>query len=174
MLPILSLLALAWFISAGPPKWYFRRLLSAHILRPVAQLRSADLLEFLALATRAGRPLASAISTLARYHYDTPIRQKLLFVRNEVEQGANLWQSLKTVRLITPAEARVMTLDSPIGTPDWTMKQLARAKRIRIAGRIETLFDWLEPACIVLLASAVLLIALALMLSLSQMIGKLA
>jgi type II secretory pathway component PulF len=173
-LPFLLLLALAWFLSAGPPKWYVRRILSARILKPVAPLRSADLLELLALATRAGRPLAGALSTLARYHYDTPIRHKLLFVRNEVEQGANLWQSLKTVRLITPAETRVLTLDSPIGAPDWTMEQLAQAKRTRVASRIETLFDWLEPACIVLLASAVLLIALALMLSLSQMIGSLA
>lgn len=174
LLPILLLSAVAWFLSAGPPKWYVRRLLAARILRPAAQLRSANLLELLALATRAGRPLAGALSTLARYHYDTAIRQKLLFVRNEVEQGANLWQSLKTVRLLTPAEARVLTLESPIGAPDWTMEQLAQARRTRVVSRIETLFDWLEPACILLPASAVLLIALALMFSLSQLIGSLA
>jgi type II secretory pathway component PulF len=172
--PFMILLALAWFLSAGPPKWYIRRLISARILRPVAQLCSADLIDLLALATRAGRPLTGALSTLARYHYNAAIRQKLLFVRNEVEQGANLWQSLKTVRLITPAEARVLTLESPIGATDWTLEHLAQTKRTRVASRIETLFDWFEPACVVLLASAVLLIALALMLSLNQMIGSLA
>ncbi|MEO2047723.1 MAG: hypothetical protein ABGX16_14255, partial [Pirellulales bacterium] len=63
---------------------------------------------------------------------------------------------------------------SPIGATDWTLEHLAQTKRTRIAGRIETLFDWFEPACIVLLASAVLLITLALMLSLNQIIGSLA
>ncbi len=75
--PFMILLALAWFLSAGPPKWYVRRLISARILRPVAQLRSADLLDLLALATRAGRPLTGALSTLARYHYNANVRLHL-------------------------------------------------------------------------------------------------
>jgi type II secretory pathway component PulF len=172
-MPSLILLALAWIVSVSFPQWHVRRILSARILRPVAQLRSADLLELLALATRAGRPLTGAISTLARYHFDTPIRQKLLFVRNEVEQGADLWESLEMVRLITPAEARVLKIDSPVGAPDWTMDQIALAKRNRIANQIETLLDWLEPACIVLLAGGVLLVALAIMIPLTQMIQAL-
>jgi len=173
IVPLLIVLAVAWIASVGPPRWVVRRLLSTRILRPVAQLRSADLLELLALAARAGRPLAGAISTLARYHFDAPIRHKLLFVRNEIEQGAGLWKSLETVRLITPAEARVLKLDSPVASQAWTMGQLARAKRARVTGRIETLLDWLEPACIVLLAGGVLLIALAIMIPLTQMIGGL-
>lgn len=173
IMPILIVLALAWIVSVSPPRWYVSRLLSARILRPVAQLRSADLLELLALASRAGRPLAGAISTLARYHFDAPMRRKLLFARNEIEQGADLWESLAMVRLITLAEARVLKLDAPVAVPDWTMDQLARAKRTRVAGRIDMLLDWLEPACIVLLAGGVLLVALAIMTPLTQMIQAL-
>jgi type II secretory pathway component PulF len=171
--PLLIVLAVAWIASMGPPRWLVRRLLSARILLPMVQLRSADLLELLALASRAGRPLAGAISTLARYHFDGPIRRKLLFVRNEIEQGAGLWESLEAVRLITPAEARVLKLDSPVASQAWTMAQLARARRARVAGQIETLLDWLEPACLVPVAGGVLLVALAVMIPLTQMIHNL-
>jgi len=170
---LLIVLAMAWIASAGSPRWLIRRLLSTRIVRPVAQLRAADLLDLLALASHAGRPLAGAISTLARYHFDVSIRRKLLFVRNEIEQGAGLWESLEAVGLITPAEAHVLQLDSPVGPPAWTMAQLARARRARVGGRIETLLDWLEPAGVVLLAGGVLLVALAIMLPLLQMIGGL-
>ncbi len=173
LLPILFLLALTRIVSMLPARWKLRRLLAGRFLRPVAQLRSADLLELLALAVRAGRPLVGAVSTLARYHFDAPIRQKLLYVRNEVEQGANLWESLRTVRLLTPAEVRVLMFDSPIATQAWTMEQLARARKVRVAGRIETLLDWLEPASILLLAGGVLLVALGVMAPLSELISGL-
>ena len=82
---------------------------------PMRDWRSAEVLQRLGAVTAGGRPLPSALSTLARYHFDPAIRHKLLFARNEVEQGADLWQSLATVRLVNPAEATVME----VATRSW-------------------------------------------------------
>ena len=60
----------------------------------------------------AGRPLPAAISTLARYHFDKSVREKLLFARNEIEQGADDWTSLTESRLLTPQEASALANSS--------------------------------------------------------------
>jgi len=157
----LALLFCAWLILSEWSRRFFRRRMLSRIFRPVTQLRSANLLNLLAIAQQAGRPHPGTLSTLARYHYDSFIRNKLLFVRNEVEQGADLWKSLTQARLLSPAESRALTSSQTADSTVWTLRHLSAWKRNRIIRRCEIYVDFLVPAVIVLMAAVVLLTALA-------------
>ncbi len=157
----LMLLPVAWVLFFGRTRRYFRRNISSRLLRPIAQLRSANVLSLLAGNTRSGRPVAGALSTLARYHFDEKIRHKLLFVRNEVEQGSDVWQSMAAAKLISPVDAHALDKASSADSRAWTMERLAALKRGRVERRIDTYVSLLQPAVILLMAAAVLFIAVA-------------
>ncbi len=169
----LVLLAVVWLLWSETSRRFFRRVLSSRVVPPVVALRSADLLDMLSVTLRSGRPLAGALSTLARHHFDSFMRHKLLFVRNEVEQGADVWQSMATARLITPAEAQALESSTSVDSRAWTMVRLAGLKRSRVAGQIDVGVTLLQPLITLILAGTVLFIALACLSPLWQMINSL-
>jgi len=169
----LALLLCVWLIRSEYSQRFFRRRVLSRIFRPVAQLRSANLLNLLAIAQQAGRPLSGTLSTLARYHYDSMIRHKLLFVRNEVEQGADLWTSLTQARLLSPVESRALTKSTAAKSTVWTLRHLATWKRDLVARRFDIYVDFLLPVVIVIMASVVLLTALATLTPLFKLIDNL-
>lgn len=154
-------LALAWLLYSQAGWRYVHHVWLPRLSRGVAKLRGADVLSLLAIAQRAGRPLQGSLSTLARYHFDHRVRQQLLFVRNEVEQGADVWQSMAEVRMLSADEARslVKSVDTPSRT--WTLERLAELRRDQVAQRVETVVDLIHPALTLILAGGVLLFALA-------------
>ncbi len=154
-------LALVWLIKSERSRRFFRRRVSSRLIRPIAQLLSADLLSLLSVNARAGRPLAGAMSTLARYHFDTKIRQKLLFVRNEMEQGVDVWNSMATARLLTSQEARALASSTTTDSRAWTMDRLADLRRGRVERRLDLYLSLLQPAVTLLMAAAVLFVAVA-------------
>jgi len=158
-----------WFIVVGTILlliWIFcmeksSRIVRRAILRPWFDMRSVDLLQSLSVVAEAGRPIIGAISTLARYHHDPTLRRKLLFVRNEVEHGADTWDALRDAKLLTSAEVALMEVSEKVGNCPWAMSQLAASRRRRIQRRLELLGQLAEPACILMLAAAVFTICVA-------------
>ena len=136
---LLILLLFLWLAKSQAMRRFFRRRILSRMLKPVAQLRAANLLSLLAVTQENGRPLPGAISTLARYHYDSLIRRKLLFVRNEIEQGSELWSSMAKVRLLSTAEARALESAADAGALPWTMRKLAQWKQDRVTRRLDAL-----------------------------------
>ena len=149
-------LLLAWILWTEWPGRSLRR----GLVRPWLDMRSADVLQSLSVVSKAGRPIPGAISTLARYHHDPGLRQKLLFVRNELEQGADLWATLRNVKLLTPAEVALMEASEKVGNRPWAMGQLATCKRRRMRRRLELLDQLVEPAAILLLGGVVFTLVL--------------
>lgn len=141
---------------------------------PWRELRTADLLRKLAIAVGAGRPISGALSTLARYHFDSSIRNKLLFVRNEMEQGANLWQSMCDVDLMTRPEVRVMNLAEQVDNRPWALEQLAHGKSLRATRYLERASQLLLPALVLLVGLFVLVQVLAVFVPVTKMISSLA
>lgn len=150
-----------WVVKSERSRQFFRHHVFSRLLRPVTHLRSAGLLELLAVAQQAGRPLAGSLSTLARYHYDSAVRHKLLYVRNEVEQGGDCWESMQRADLLTAPEANALSRASSSEAQVWTYRTLADWKQSRIARRFDTFVDFLFPAVILLMAAVVLWVALA-------------
>lgn len=166
----LALLALASSVFSEWPGRVIRHQVFGRHLRALRELRSAEVLDKLSVAAYAGRPVSGALSTLARYHFDPVTRHKLLFVRNEAEQGADVWQSLGTAGLLTPAEIDVINASEHVGNRPWALKQLAGGKKRRTAQFLQRTSDLLLPVMVAALGVFVLFEALSILAPLEALI----
>ncbi len=167
-----ALIVLLSMLFARPGR--FVRHAAGRSFGPFRDRRAADLLSKLAITTNAGRPLAGALSTLARYHFDSAIRHKLLFVRNEVEQGVDLWQSMNDVDLITNPEARVLSMSERVGNRSWALMQLAYGKNRGAMRYLERMSQLVLPVVVLLMGIFVLIQALGVFMPLTKLIHALA
>ena len=169
---LVVLAGLLSFIFARPG-----RVLRQEVTRRVGPLRArqtAGLLRMIAIASNAGRPLPGALSTLARYHFDSTLRNKLLFVRNEIEQGADLWQSMNSAGIITDADARALDLSERLGNRSWVLNQLAAVKSRHTTRWMDGVAQLALPAIVLLMGMFVLFQTVALLAPLTHLIQALA
>ena len=145
----------------------------ARLLRPFLGLQSADVLRNLAIVTEAGRPLGGALSTLARYHYNAAVRQRLLYVRNEVDQGADVWQSMSQSGLIASREAAVLQASRRAGNQAWALHEMARRMSGRVEYRFGLLLQILRPMTLLCLGAVVGSVVIGLFLPLVSLIHDL-
>jgi type II secretory pathway component PulF len=162
-----SILILPWLVVVAMVAWWLnpfqwiRRSVASRLLRSVAERRSAQLLRLLATASDAGRPIAGSMSTLARYHFDRTIRAKLLFARNEIELGAEAWESLAMAELLSRKESTSIASSTSSKTRSWLMKRIADGKLDKVRNRIAFFSSFIHPTIIILLGLLVLWLALA-------------
>jgi type II secretory pathway component PulF len=157
----IALLAVVWTMFSTSAGRFVRYSILHRLVRPLRELHAADVLQNLGVALHAGRPLPGALSTLARYHFDPDVRVKLLFVRNEVEQGEDLWRSLTNVGLLAPAEVRLLEAAERVGNRPWALTQIVGVKKRRTRRRFEWLAELLLPGLVLALGVFVLLQALS-------------
>jgi len=169
----LAVIAVLWWLLATRSGRPVRQALFGRLFRPWHELRSADVLQKIGIAVGAGRPIPGALSTLARYHFDPTIRQELLFVRNEVEQGADVWQSLAGVGMLTGPEVQLLNSAERIGNRAWVLKQLVDAKKQRTTRRIQRATEFVLPALVLVMAVVVVFQALTVFQPLTHIITAL-
>ncbi|MGN6545781.1 MAG: type II secretion system F family protein, partial [Aureliella sp.] len=157
----LVVLVVAWLIWSAAARNAFRRAVAQPLLGSIAQLRMAELYQLLAIAVEAGRPLPGSLSTLAKYHFDNQLRQKLLFARNEVEQGAELWSSLAAADILSEAESKALATSPSAGARAWLLRRLAAWKQSISYRREAAILVLIRPIVVLLLAAVVLWIASA-------------
>jgi type II secretory pathway component PulF len=173
-LVLLSLVAVAFLVWSAPSRRFFRRSIGGRRLHGVTPARSGQLMQLLANAVQAGRPLPAAISTLARYHFDRNVRQKLLFARNEIEHGTDVWTSLVDAKLLSPQESNAIAHAANSETRAWTLDELAKSKLNQVSRQVGRRSEFIQPALTLTFAAAVLLVAGAMIGYLAQMIQSLA
>ena len=150
-------------VGSGGFRRFWRRRVSSFRGKSVADGRTAELLRLLSMAVEGGRPLPAALSTLARYHFDPFVRGRLLYARNEVEQGADPWHSLGDAQLLSAREASALAGLSCDASRAWAMRKMAfwktdsneSSRRLRLTG--------LQNIILFLFAAAVLLIGFAIL-----------
>jgi type II secretory pathway component PulF len=169
-LPVFGLLVLFWFAFSARPGRFLRRTFLGRFVYPLRELRAAEVLKSLSVAAAAGRPMPGALSTLARYHFDPRVRNKLLFVRNEVEQGAEVWQSMAHAGLVTSPEARVLETAERVGNRPWALQQLAAGKERRTKRRLDRWSELLLPVLVAAMGIFVLFEALSLFVPLTKLL----
>jgi type II secretory pathway component PulF len=162
-------LAVAWLIFSLRGGRFLRNAIVGRLSGMARDLRSAEVLRKLGLAIQAGRPIPGALSTLARYHYDARLRHKLLYCRNEVEQGADVWQSLTAAGLLAPAERELMRTADRVGNRPWALTQIAALKTRRSTRRWQRLSNLVLPALVLVLGGLVLFQALSVFVPLMQL-----
>lgn len=156
------------------PARLFRRRIAPRLSSTLRSRRIAEVLQRLGESATAGRPLSGAISTLARHHYEPALRHKLLFVRNELSLGAELWPTLQTVGMLTPKENAALATSNRLGDVGWTLSALAEVRRRHALRRMTWLSSLLLPAIVLALGGFVLVHALSLFTFFTQMITTLA
>jgi type II secretory pathway component PulF len=159
----LALLAAIWCMFSTQTGRFIRNSILGRLLQPLRELHAADVLQKLGIATAAGRPIPGALSTLARYHFVPDVRHKLLFVRNEVELGAEVYSSMATVGLLTPPELRLLMTADRVGNRAWVLDQLAAVKEQRTRLRLNRAAQLVLPAVVLMLACVVILQAVTIL-----------
>jgi type IV pilus assembly protein PilC len=157
---LLALMAVYWLAFSSWPGRRLRRAILTRVIRPLRELHTADVLEKLGVAIDAGRPISGALSTLARYHFDPTLRHQLLYIRNEVEQGVDVWRSMAAIGLLSAPEARVLETADRVGNRPWALRQIAQVKKQRTMRRLGQLSELALPAVILLFGGYVLFQAL--------------
>jgi type IV pilus assembly protein PilC len=131
---------------------------------------SAEILRKLSIAADAGRPMAGALSTLARYHFDPPTRHRLLYARNEVEQGADVWPSMVSAGLMTRQDANVLDAAERLGNRAWALRHLAAVKDRAAQRWVQVAAAFGMPAVVLLLGAFVLLLGLSMFVPLLRIV----
>jgi type II secretory pathway component PulF len=133
-----------------------RRYLSKRFRRLYSWLglssHTAELLALLSHAAEQGRPISGSLSTLARYHYDRLTRQQLLFIRNEVEQGADVWACFCDAKFITDDEASAIRQCPDSRSQGWLLRQLSESRDAIITARYRMLTALAHPLVTIVFA----------------------
>jgi type II secretory pathway component PulF len=169
----IALLVFLWWLLATRSGRPLRYALFGRIFRSWHERHVAGVLQNLAIAASAGRPIPGALSTLARYHFDPTIRRELLFVRNEVEQGADVWQSMAGVGLISTPEAQLLAGSQSGGNLAWLLRKVVDAKQRRTTRRGEWAAEIAMPLLVLAMAALVLFQALTVFQPLTRIISSL-
>jgi type II secretory pathway component PulF len=166
----IACLVAGWCLVSTGTGRFVRHSIFDRWFRSLRELHAADVLRKLQIATAAGRPIPGALSTLARYHFAPDVRHKLLYVRNEVEQGADVWQSMSAVDLVTPAEKRLLRTADQVGNRSWILGQIAAVKQRRTRRRWAVAAELVLPALVLVLGAVVLFQALTIFAPLVRLI----
>ncbi len=169
----LAVITLWWLAFSSGAGRRIRLGILGRLFRPLRELHMAEVLQALSVATQAGRPIPGALSTLARYHFDPTLRHQLLFIRNEVEQGADVWHSMAALGLLSPPEVRVLETAERVGNRPWVLKQLALVKRRRMMRRLAQWSELALPIVVILVGAFVLFQAFSIFSSLVQILYSL-
>lgn len=160
-LMLLSVVGVIWFTWFRAPVRFFQRRVAPKIMPPVAQQQIVELYRMLAIAVESGRPIAGALSTLARYHFNGRLRQRLLLARTEIEQGADVWQGLAKSRLINSREAEALAGAPNNRVAAWTLRELALKKFVVASRRTAAIAALVEPVLTLLFGALVLWVCVA-------------
>ena len=158
---LLILFAIGFLFFSSASRRFFRRSVATRISISPKSNQSGFLLHILSIASSAGRPLAGTLSTLAKYHYDRNVRQRLLIARNEVEQGVDEWRSMFDSGLLTSAESIALAASPDNRSRGWLLERLAQLKSERSQRISATLLTIAHPIAILVFGSVVLFIFIA-------------
>ncbi|RMF41737.1 MAG: hypothetical protein D6753_09065 [Planctomycetota bacterium] len=136
-----------WWLS--PPLRHRVRRIRYRIFGANNAEQRAVVLEVMAIGVREGRPLPSILSALAHYHYHAVWRQRLLEARNEIEQGADQWDSLRQVHILTADQAGALADVSDSAMQTYMLEQVALQNR-RQAANLGTIRNILLQPVVVL------------------------
>jgi type IV pilus assembly protein PilC len=170
---VLAMIAVWLLLFSSRPGRQLRLRFFGWLFQPLRELRMADVLQKLSVATQAGRPIAGALSTLARYHFDPALRHQLLVVRNELEHGADVWPSMGKLGLLSGPEVRVLESAERVGNRPWVLRQVAQVKKRRIGRRFAHWSELALPIIVIALGAFVLLQALSVFESLLNIVSSL-
>lgn len=133
---------------------------------------TAVILDSLALAAEARRPLPAAIVCLAGCYPSRSIRRRLSKVSADLASGGDWCESLLARGLIRRADRGVLQAAQRAGNLPWALREMADSNRRRLAYRLHALLQLLFPPVVVAFGLLVLFFVVALFLPLVVLIQR--
>ncbi len=165
----LGLAWLAWKTRNGTASGgVFRGLLFSH-----ARGQASVVLRILSVVVGGGRPIVGAISTMARHHQSTAVRNHLLFLRNEIERGGEVWDDLTDLGFLKPSESRILEAASRAGNLPWALSEVAGSIERDVDYRTTYLLEILRPAILVAVSVAIGIFAIGMFMPLVKLMNDL-
>ncbi|MGE3315375.1 MAG: type II secretion system F family protein [Planctomycetaceae bacterium] len=147
--------AFAWLRHRFPSRWF------------------PDVERLLSVVVQAGRPIDSALSSLAAHHPNSSVRATLNRLQSDVNSGNSLWGGLAERGLIRRADAAVLVAAERVGNLPWALRNVADNSERRADFRLRLLIEFIEPAAIVGVGVIVGSIVIGLLLPLLKLVGGL-
>lgn len=136
--------------------------------------RAAPLvLRCLALLVESGRPLLSGLKTMANEYPDRAIRGKLAYAASEVAAGGEVWNALRVGGVLRQSDADLLYAADHAGHLAWAMRSLSDGMQRRRAIWWDAVFEFVNPAMILLAGIAVLFIAAGMFMPLVKLLNDL-
>ncbi|MEM8912178.1 MAG: hypothetical protein AAGC97_10465 [Planctomycetota bacterium] len=85
-----------------------------------------NVLALLAQVLRCGRPAASAVATLARFHPSPKLRQRLARVNGLIDQGHDAWTALKEEGFVGAAKVESLRVAQTPHTHAWLLERFSQ------------------------------------------------
>lgn len=168
-------LVIVLFLIATGWSFRFRRWIRGLFGFPASRLGESQIsvLRLLGMTVKNGRPLVGALSTIAKYHTHGAIRSKMLLARNEIEQGAEVWDALHSVHFLSASQAEALRGESS-ASQAWLLRSFAMGLRNNLEDRERVWVAWLYPLMVLMLGSIVFLLSVGVFGFLSNMINSVA
>lgn len=172
MISLAGLLGLAWIAwrtrhgttDDGP----FHGLLFSH-----ARGQAPVVLRILSVVVEGGRPIVGAISTMGRHHQSATVRNHLLFLRNEIERGGEVWDDLADLGFLKSSESRILEAASRAGNLPWALKEVAGSIERDVDYRTTYILEILRPAVLIAVSVIVGIFAIGMFLPLVKLMNDL-
>ena len=161
-----GLIWLAWRTRYGTSGGLLRRLLFPH-----ARGQAPLVLRILSVVVEEGRPVVGAISTMARHHVSPAVRNHLLFLRNEIERGGEVWHQLAEIGMLRSSEARILDAAGRAGNLSWALREVAESIERDVDYRTTYLLEILRPAVLITISVAVGIFAIGMFMPLVKLVN---
>lgn len=141
--------------------------------RFVLRISIPGILRNIGVAVAAGRPLTTALSTLAAFHPVPSVRRRLLLVDRQVEQGADCWLAMQQVGLLRGRQVALLQAAQRAGNLPWALHLLADNLHKYFQHRFHMAVELLRPVLVLCVGAAVGFVVLALFYPLLSLIHSL-
>jgi len=119
----------------------------------------AQTMRMLAINAKQGRPIVGSLSTLAKYHHNHRLRQRLLLARNEIEQGMDGWESLRVSGILHADQCHALQLCGDAPSQAWLLQKFAEQQEIQVQKHQITRSVVAQPIVVLAFGSIVLWLA---------------
>jgi len=128
----------------------------------------------LAIAARAGRPLTTAVDTLATCSRSALERARFDRLRERVRGGDNIWNALADLRIISRRDSELLSAAERAGNLAWVLEMLADRRDERRRRRWLALLEIAQPCVVLVLGGLVFFVAVGMFLPLIKLFNDLA
>ena len=144
------------------------------LLQRFPRFAAPDILRNLAPVAGAGRPLLGALETMAGFHPVLAARRRMAEIADSVAAGHDCWTAMTAAGMIRTGEASLLSAAERVGNLQWALAEVAQNIERQLEFRFKVVLEFVRPAVVLLLGSAVGFVVVSLFLPLVGLINDLA